>query len=292
VRVTAALPALSLNYLPLAVGVEHGIFLKHGLEVEYPIIRSSTAVAATISGEADYLYSGDSGVFAAAQGAPLKLFLCNSRFQVHRLMAAPTIRQWSDFRGRVIGTTDVRSTTTVIAETMLERHGLQREDVTFLPTGSTENNLTTLLARQVGAAVLSPPAYVVAAEQGFQILGKSEDYIPLPPNCTVANERKLRERPEEVKSLIRATFESLDFIRQNKTGTIEAMVKILRVEPALTDRLYGDLVPVFEANGRMTPEQIAWQLDEARSETGADVQPAKVYDWTLLDQVVAERGGR
>jgi hypothetical protein len=73
---------------------------------------------------------------------------------------------------------------------------------------------------------------------------------------------------------------------------IDAMLNVLKVEPALTERLYADLLPVFDANGRMTPDQIAWQLDEAKTEAGMDVPPTKVYDWSLLDQVLAERGAR
>jgi ABC-type nitrate/sulfonate/bicarbonate transport system substrate-binding protein len=291
-HVLATPPALSLNQLALFVGADHGTFRQYGLDLEWTIMRSSSAVAATVSAEADYLYSGDSGVFAAAQGMPLKLFLCNAKNQIHRLVAAPTVRDWPDFRGKTVGTTDVASTTTLIADAMLEKHGVGKGEVTYFATGNTENNLTSLLSGQVDAAVLSPPAYVLAEQQGFRIAAKSEEYVPLPPNCAVATETKLREKPDEVKNLIRGTFAAMDVIQRDRDKTLQTMINVLAIEPELAERLYDDVRPQFTSNGKMTEAQIAWQLQEAAERLGSEVPPAKVYDWSLLEQVQAELGRR
>ena len=291
-HVLATPPALSLNQLALFVGADHGTFRQYGLDMEWTIMRSSSAVAATVSAEADYLYSGDSGVFAAAQGAPLKLFLCNAKNQIHRLVAAPTIRDWPDFRGKTVGTTDVASTTTLIADAILETHGVGKGEVTYFATGNTENNLTSLLSGQVDAAVLSPPAYVLAEEQSFRIMAKSEEYVPLPPNCTVAHETKLREKPDEVKNLIRGTFAAMDLIQRDRDKTLQTMINVLAIEPGLAGQLYDDVRPQFTSNGKLTEAQSAWQLQEAVERLGSDVPPAKVYDWSLLEQVQAEQGRR
>jgi ABC-type nitrate/sulfonate/bicarbonate transport system substrate-binding protein len=290
--VLATPPALSLNQLALFVGADHGTFRQYGLDMEWTIMRSSSAVAATVSAEADYLYSGDSGVFAAAQGAPLKLFLCNAKNQIHRLVAAPTIRDWPDFRGKTVGTTDVASTTTLIADAILEKHGVGKGEVTYFATGNTENNLTSLLSGQVDAAVLSPPAYVLAEEQSFRIMAKSEEYVPLPPNCTVAHETKLREKPDEVKNLIRGTFAAMDLIQRDRDKTLQTMINVLAIEPGLAGQLYDDVRPQFTSNGKLTEAQSAWQLQEAVERLGSDVPPAKVYDWSLLEQVQAEQERR
>jgi NitT/TauT family transport system substrate-binding protein len=291
-KVLAVPPALSLNQLALFLGADQGTFRQYGVDLEWTIMRSSSAVAATASGEADYLYSGDSGVFAAAQGMPLKLFICNAKNQVHRLMVAPSIRDWGDFRGKRIGTTDVASTTTLVAEAMLEKHGVQKGDVNYFPTGNTENNLTSLLAGQVDGAVLSPPAYVLAERQGFRIMGKSEDYVPLPPNCAVTHDNKLRDKPDEVKNVIRGTMAALDIIQRDRDKTLQTMINVLNIEPDMADRLYDDIRLQFVTNGKMSEAQIAWQLEEATERLGSEVTPAKVYDWTLLEQVQAEMGRR
>ena len=291
-RVLATPPALSLNQLTLFVGADHGTFRQFGIDMEWTIMRSSSAVAATAAGEADYLYSGDSGVFAAAQGMPLKLFLCNAKNQVHRLVVAPTIRDWADFRGKRVGTTDIASTTTLIAEAMLEKHGVDKREVNYFPTGSTENNLTSLLAGQVDGAVLSPPAYILAEQQGFRILAKSEDYVPLPPNCAVAHDNKLRDKPEEVKNVIRGSLAAMDLIVRDREKTLQTMINVLAIEPELADRLYDDVRSQFVTNGKMTEAQITWQLAEATERLGSDVPAAKVYDWSLLEQVQAESGRR
>jgi ABC-type nitrate/sulfonate/bicarbonate transport system substrate-binding protein len=290
----AAPPLVSVAAAPpsLIVGVEQGIFLQHGLDVQYPVMRSSAAVAATVSGQVNYLYSGDSGVLAAAQDMPLKLFVCNGKYQLHSFVAQPAIRDWPDLRGKSVAVSDVASTSTTVAEVMLARHSVPKSEVTFLPVGSTTNARTALLANQVEGAIMSPQDQVIAEQQGYRVMGTSENYVPLPPNCTVAHETKLSQHRDEVKALIRGTFDALKAIREQRDATIQTMVSTLELEPGLAAPLYDALRHTFETDGRMIDEQIAWQLGEARERVGSEVPPSKVYDWSVLDEVLAENGPR
>ena len=66
----------------------------------------------------------------------------------------------------------------------------------------------------IDATVLTAPSCFTAERAGFKSLGSSKDTLSLPAIGIVALERKIKERPEQVKKVLRTVLKSLRFLRR------------------------------------------------------------------------------
>ena len=55
---------------------------------------------------------------------------------------------------------------------------------------------------------------------GFKSLGSSKDAVPLPAIGIVTLERKIKEKPEQVKKILRTILKSLRFLRENREEAV------------------------------------------------------------------------
>jgi ABC-type nitrate/sulfonate/bicarbonate transport system substrate-binding protein len=72
---------------------------------------------------------------------------------------------------------------------------------------------------------------------------------------TLATTDKLiKENPKMVSGFVRATVKALRYIRQDKEGTISAMLKFSGVSRQQANRVYDDIIGTFTRNGAVDDE--------------------------------------
>src|ERR671910_3761272 len=69
--VTLGLSAKHVLNLPIYLAQKHGLFESEGLDFKPITTKTSTAIAALVSGDLDYITAFNSGLGAAIGGAPL-----------------------------------------------------------------------------------------------------------------------------------------------------------------------------------------------------------------------------
>lgn len=228
-KVRTAIPRATLNYLSVQVADAKGFFRGEGLENENVVIAGSTAIAALLSGDVDYSGAGGSGMRAAVKGAPIKAILFQTEKVTWYLVTAPEVFKSADLKGKKIAVGTVGDTQDTLITMLIEREGLSARDVTRVAMPS-RNTTMTLLALKTGAihaATMNGDEALLAEREGFRTVTFLGDLFPYPFQGFLATEKKIAEKPGEIKRWLRAMIRALSFIREKPDEAADIAMKRL-----------------------------------------------------------------
>jgi ABC-type nitrate/sulfonate/bicarbonate transport system substrate-binding protein len=287
-RVRFAYPAKSLNYLPITMGRDKGIFQAEGIDLQMILVASTIQVAALTTGDIDFSGAQSQVMAGAARGLPVKVVGFLTIKPSFWLMSKPEIRTMAELKGKIIGITAIGSSTDTLARFLVSKNGLTPDrEVAFIGTGTTSNILTAMKAGTVDAGVLSPPFNAMATQMGYRTLAYFGDYVEQSLSGVGTADRMIRERPELVKRMLAATIKSLRFIQQRPSDSIQFISKEWSLDSAAATELYKSMLPAFSKDGGMEEKGIrdALKRETERMALKEETPLAKVLDLRLLREV-------
>ena len=234
-RVRTVIPRATLNYLSVPVAEVKGFFRDENLENETITIPGSTAIAALVSGEVDYSGAGGTGMRAALRGAPIKCVMFQTEKVTWYLIAAPEIAKAADLKGKRVAVGTVGDTQDALITAYAERNGVAPRDLIRVAMAS-RSTTTTILGLKSGAiqaATVNGDEALIAEKEGLRTLAFLGDLFPYPFQGFMASDKKIAERPGDVKRWLRAMMRSLMFIRERPEEAADiAMNKIPMRNPS------------------------------------------------------------
>lgn len=287
-RVRFAYPAKSLNYLPITLGRDRGIFQADGIDLQMVLVASTIQVAALTTGDIDFSGAQSQVMAGAARGLAVKVVGFLTVKPSFWLMAKPEIKTMADLKGKVVGITAIGSSTDTLARFLIAKNGLTPDrDVAFLGTGTTSNILTSMKAGTVDAGVLSPPFNAWAKQMGYRTLAYFGDYVEQSLSGVGTSDRLIRERPDLVRRMLAATLKSLRYIQQRPAETLQFIAKEWSVDAAAADDRYKSMLPAFSKDGDMNERGIrdALKRETERMNLKEETPLSKVLDLRLLREV-------
>jgi len=287
-RVRFAYPAKSLNYLPITMGRDKGIFQAEGIELQMVLVASTIQVTALTTGDIDFSGAQSQVMAGAARGLPVKVVGFLTTKPSFWLMSKPEIKSMSDLKGKIIGITAIGSSTDTLARFLVSKNGLTPDrEVAFIGTGTTANILTAMKAGTVDAGVLSPPFNAMATQMGYRTLAYFGDYVEQSLSGVGTSDKMIRERPELVRRMLVATIKSLRFIQQRPADSIQFISKEWSVDSAAATELYKSMLPAFSKDGGMDEKGIrdALKRETERMALKEETPLSKVMDLRLLREV-------
>jgi hypothetical protein len=104
--------------------------------------------------------------------------------------------------------------------------------------------------------------------------------------------KNTKERPIEVKKIIKSLIRANRYIREDKKGAVEVLVEWGRVDRDNASASYDSTVKVFNSNGNIPEDGLRLSLDLAKADLKITrtVAPAEVADLALLREVHREMG--
>lgn len=287
-RVRFAYPAKSLNYLPITIGRDKGMFQAEGIDLQMVLVASTIQVTALTTGDIDFSGAQSQVMAGAARGLPVKVVGFLTTKPSFWLMAKPEIKSMADLKGKIIGITAIGSSTDTLARFLVSKNGLTPDrEVAFIGTGTTANILTAMKAGAVDAGVLSPPFNAMATQMGYRTLAYFGDYVEQSLSGVGTSDRMIRERPELVKRMLTATIKSLRFIQQRPADSIQFIGKEWSMDSASATELYKSMLPAFSKDGGVDEKGIrdALKRETERMALKEETPLSKVMDLRLLREV-------
>ncbi len=216
-RVRTVIPRATLNYLSVPVAEVKGYFSDEGLENQTISIPGSTAIAALVSGEVDYSGAGGTGMRAALRGAPIKAVMFQTEKVTWYLITTPEISKAADLKGKRIAVGTVGDTQDSLITLYAERGGVGPRELVrvAMPSRSTT---TTILGVNGNEAL-------IAEKEGLRTLTFLGDLFPYPFQGFMASDKKIAERPGDVKRWLRAMMRALMFIRERPEEAADIAIK-------------------------------------------------------------------
>src|SRR5580704_1258279 len=252
----------AFSFVPLDVGIETGIFKKHGLEIqEYDFAGSAKLQQGLASGSIDIgLGSGPELAFIA-KGVPA--------IGVAALADGPSlltldveknspIKSVADLKGKTVSVSTVGSLTEWMVHELSRQQGWGTEGIKTLPIGTDASQISALKTYQVDGIVIDIAAAYRLEETGStRILVRFGSLVKdFHIHIIYAGRAFIDRDPNAVREFLAAWFETVTFMRLNRSRTVEISSRVMGVSPAIAGKVYDELMPAFNLDGRFNPKAL------------------------------------
>jgi len=291
-KVKIGYPAFSMTFLTFFVAKDAGIYKKHGLDVDLVQLAGAVQTSALVAGEIDYLTGITSPLVAAARGLPFKGIMVTHERTLFWLTGNPEIRRAEDLIGKTVAVDRLATLQEIVGRDLLKRKGVNPDLVTFIQTGSVSNSVQSLSQGSVAAAVLSLPHNVIMAQKGYRdITSAAEFNLRSASGGMATREAKLKQEPQQVKTVMRATLEAMEFNRKEKSWMVNYIQDRWKLTPKVAEACYRTWLNGFTVDGKIALKDLQEIYDQAHAARliPTPVPVAKVMDYSLLDEVLKER---
>lgn len=176
---------------------------------------------------------------------------------------------------------------------MIRQAGIDSDkEIKILALGSDAARLTALKQRVVDVVVISPPADAQMEKQGFRILARAYELFSFPYLGLGTHTRKIKEKPDEIRRVIKATIRANRFIRDRRNEAVETLIGWGKVEREFAFASYDALRILFNADGAVPEDGLKLVIDQARrnAKVSREVAPGEVVDLSFLRAAQAELG--
>jgi NitT/TauT family transport system substrate-binding protein len=238
IRIGSTTP--SITTLPSEIAAKVGFFKEAGLEVEMITIRSADIIIkALMTGDIDYSTALPSLVTAAVRGLPIKVFGVMIGKTSYVMVSQRGIESLKDLKGKVIAVSSFGAASDYVVRVALTKAGLDpKKDVTILQVGGSSARLSALQGGLVQATVLVAPFNLQAEKMGYRSLLWLGQIVDLPQGGMGANEKRLRESPDEVVRVAKATARGIHFIKTHREETVKFMMSWLNLDRSVAEGAY------------------------------------------------------
>ena len=291
-KVRIAVANFNVTFLPAGVAAKKGFFRDEGLDVEVIRVSPPVSIAALMGGDIDYVMVLGSSVRAAVRGLPVKVLANFIDALTFGLVAQPGIKSVPELRGKTLGVGALGDSSDLAARIMIKHFGVEPDkEMKVLGLGPDSARLATLKERLIDVAIVSPPADTLGKKMGFNVLAKAHEIFRFAAIGLSASDKKIKERPEEVKRILKALIRANRFMRQDRPGTIQVLMEWAKVERESAVAAYDDSAAVFNTNDGTIPEDgLRLVLEQAKKEAKVtrDIPLTEITNVSLLREAQRE----
>jgi NitT/TauT family transport system substrate-binding protein len=292
-RVRMGFPDLAAQFLPLPLAEKRDFLKEQGLQGEFIRIRPAISSAALVSGEIDYDTVLGNGIGAAIRGLPVRVVACFLPATPIALISRSEFKSVQDLKGKNIGLNTFGGTLESIARLISKHYGLEPDkDIKFLATGTVESRFAAMQQGLTAATLGSPPIDFLGKKLGFVVLARANELFNFPASGLVASVRAIKEKPDQIKRVIKAGIKASRYIRQNREGTLPVMTEWLKIDKEIASVTYDSVWKAFTEDGTLPENGLRVAIDEAKrvGKVERDVSFGEVADLSILREAQKELG--
>ena len=295
-RVRVSIPGANVTYLPFYAAKEKGYYREEGIDIEFILMPAALASTAVMTGDIDYNGAVTGVVAAAVRGQPIKAVIFTMRSPVQGLMAKSEIKDLHQLKGKKIGVSSPGSTTDLATRHILRKQGYEfGRDYSLVFVATEPGRLAALETAVIDAAMLSVPENILARQKGFNELALSADFLDFPQNGFGAANKKIKENPDEVLRMVRATLRGLMFVSEskNKEACLDMIMKNWSIKSrAMTSEMYDYMSKAMlrDASVSMTGLQALVDQQRESARVAEPVSAAQVIDYSFVEKARKELG--
>jgi NitT/TauT family transport system substrate-binding protein len=292
-KIRVSISSLDVAFLTAGVALKRGFFKEEGFEAELIRMNANVSVTALSTADIDYTMIFGSVVRAAIRGLPMKVVASFLDSSTHTLIARPEYKSVKDLRGKTLAVSSFGATSDVAARMMFQRSGIDPEkEIKIIALGSDRARFGALREGIVDVAVISPPADVEGKKLGFNVLARAYELFTLPFVGLGANTKKIKERPDEIKRVLKALIKANRYITANRDGTVQILAEWGRTDRESATASYDGTVKVFNQDGSIPESGLKLVIDQAKQALKVDqpVAPDQVADLAPLREAQKELG--
>jgi NitT/TauT family transport system substrate-binding protein len=262
IRFGKAFPGL-FQFTPVDLGVEKGIFARHGLEVEITsFFGDAKQQQAYGAGAIDMAIGGGAGMAFIAKGSPI--------LAVAEAAGPPlgiTLGVWADtpyktvadLKGKIVSGASVGDQTEWFVRQLSILQGWGPNGFDYEPLGAPEAQIAALKTHQVAAAPLDITTAVTLESEGQgRIVVRFGKVITAYINHVItASNDMIAKHPDDVKKFLAGWFESAVYFKTHKDEAVKFTAQLLKRPEPIISRVFDEAAPMITDNGHFDPKGLA-----------------------------------
>jgi ABC-type nitrate/sulfonate/bicarbonate transport system substrate-binding protein len=250
--------------LPADLGVEFGIFQKHGLDVKVVDFTGGTKLyQAMAAGSIDIGIATGAGMAFTAKGAPM-LAVCEGEAKMFpTAIAVPwdsPIHTLDELKGKRIGVSSPGSFTDWVATQLARERGWGPNGVTNVAIGNDiASGIAGFRTHAIDADIFSTSdIFAMEEKHEGRLLADVADFTGnMAAGAIFATKDAMATKPEAVRAFLAAWLEIIDFMRGHKDEVVAAEAKLTGFSTAVMARDYDLITPSFNKDCAFDAESIA-----------------------------------
>jgi len=287
----------NVSFLAIYTALHRGFYKDEGIDLEIIQMAANLTSTAVLSGDLDYSAAVTGLIGGAVRGRPTKVLLFTVERPLLFLMSKKEIKDPKQLKGKKIAGSSPGGSATLLGYQVLRHFGLEPgRDVSVLPMGGTAaGRFAVLESGVVDASLLSVPENIIALEKGYNELIFLGDIVKFAQNGFGTSEKKIRENPDEVYRMVRATLRGLQFVwdKKNQDAVTDIMMKQWRVtDRKMAAEMAKQVSRVLTKDAKVDSESVQELIDSQRenAKVAKPISVSDVVDYSFLDRARKELG--
>ena len=281
--------ANSWSFVPLDVGIEAGIFARHGLAIERVAFTGSARLQQGLAAQSIDIGLGSGPELAlVAKGAPViavGALVLSPRMTI-TVRASGALRALADLRGKRIGVSTAGSLTEWLARELSRREGWGRDGVQAVALGSDAAQIAAMKTDQIDGLVLdvATALRLESAGEGRIVLRFGDIIKNFIQNAAYARRDLVASDPQRIRGFLAGWYETIAYMGSHKEESIKIAMPVVDLPRDVAARGYEEWMQAYSRDGRFDPLALAL-LAKSFVETGvlpAEPDMSKLYTEEFL----------
>ena len=252
--------AFAWTFTPLDVGIQTGIFAKHGLEIEASAFNGDAKMQQGLTSDSiDVGIGGGPGMAFMVKGAPAKAV--GAMAGIPRNMAVMVgydspIKTVDDLKGKKLGVTTAGSLTEWIGRRIGTQKGWGPAGITTVPIGGMPPARAAIKTNQIDGYITSQEIGISLEEaREWRVITSAAPFVDhFITHVFFVRDDVIAKRPQVVKAFLQGWQDTIAFMKNNKAKTVEITSKVTDISHSVIERAYDEQIGIFSEDLTFDPE--------------------------------------
>ena len=291
-KVRMAIPSIVIDFAPLWIAREKGIFRDERIDPEITYIQGNVRVVQSlVAGEVQFGIAGTAGaVSARAAGEEVIIVAVPMNRLDYTFVSRQPINKPGDLAGKRVGIGAVGGSDEVATRIALEKLGVNPSSVTMLTVGGSAERLAALRAGSVDAATVGGATFIGGGAGLHKAIDLTDLGVEFPFTSIFTTKRYATANRETVLGFLRAYMRGVRFFQENKEEAIAITARNLRTtNKELLERQWSYVKDhVFEKvpNASEKGFKLIFDMLSPRNPKVAALRTEDVFDGSYVKELI------
>lgn len=257
----------NVQHLAYAVAKEKKFYEEFGLtNVNIVVLRGNAMnVQALISGSVHYSSAFGPSMHAMFKGEPIRVLLQIFNQIPFGLITRPDIKRLEDLKGQKIAVTFGGSTYSLL-QALFAKYGYNEKFAEYLNIPDNEGKAVALMQGRAAAAMFAPPTDRPLLKAGYKrLVFIGDEFKNIPFSALQAMNKQVQDEPDVTQRMVNAVMKAMYWIRANREGSIDIIMKNGRlnereIAASLYDLMRDGYVPSLSPEGLYKRAELEFAL--------------------------------
>jgi ABC-type nitrate/sulfonate/bicarbonate transport system substrate-binding protein len=251
------------SFVPLDVGIEEGIFKKHGVDVQELNLGGAAKLQQALAAQAIDIGLGSGPALSfIAKGAPqLGIAAMAGPPLVMTLIVAKDgpIKAVADLKGKTVSISSAGGVPEWMVRQLSQHEGWGADGINMIGLGTDSAQVAALRTGQVVGMPNDIGLATKLEEDGVaRIMVHFGDIVPVfIMHVIFAGDDVIAKRPDDLKKFLVGWFDTIGYMRAHKDDVVRIGAEATHVTPEIESRVYDAVMPMFSDTGRFDPKATA-----------------------------------